>query len=252
MSKYYISNNIRFIQGLGNLMDNPTSATHMQHNDAQRYISMHPDHMMVRVGKKRRYIISTNQKYVGKNGEIVNNMSSAINFGSQDEAFSYIDNNSEICAKLGDAFVIDENFKKIHREKTVKPQQPKKSANENSAQRIIFSKQTRQTVLTNYNYTCPICGKTLSAGDVTIDHIVPLSRGGTNSLDNLRPVHSMCNHMKNNCTDDEFYGGVADIACNYLYNSPQSEMAMRIIRSMVRGTIQNKPDYFGANNIRGV
>ena len=51
-----------------------------------------------------------------------------------------------------------------------------------------------------YNHTCLKCGKT----DVklTPDHIVPLSKGGTNYIDNIQPLCHSCNSSKNNKTID--------------------------------------------------
>jgi 5-methylcytosine-specific restriction endonuclease McrA len=40
---------------------------------------------------------------------------------------------------------------------------------------------------------CAYCGK---VGEMTRDHIVPLSRGGANSLDNLTPACKSCNSSK--------------------------------------------------------
>ena len=51
-------------------------------------------------------------------------------------------------------------------------------------------------VAAKYGFRCAICGDILDAGWET-DHIVPLSRGGTNDLSNLQPVHRVpCHQMK--------------------------------------------------------
>jgi 5-methylcytosine-specific restriction endonuclease McrA len=31
---------------------------------------------------------------------------------------------------------------------------------------------------------------------VTLDHIIPLSKGGTHTWDNVRPAHRRCNELK--------------------------------------------------------
>lgn len=38
---------------------------------------------------------------------------------------------------------------------------------------------------------------------MTIDHIIPLSRGGANEYHNAQPAHSLCNHLKGNLLPDE-------------------------------------------------
>jgi 5-methylcytosine-specific restriction endonuclease McrA len=40
---------------------------------------------------------------------------------------------------------------------------------------------------------CPICGGIMCAGQIDVDHVVPLSRGGTNDVANLRAVCRRCN-----------------------------------------------------------
>ena len=50
-------------------------------------------------------------------------------------------------------------------------------------------------VAAKYGFRCAICGKMLDASWET-DHIVPLSRGGTNELSNLQPLHRNCHQMK--------------------------------------------------------
>jgi 5-methylcytosine-specific restriction endonuclease McrA len=40
---------------------------------------------------------------------------------------------------------------------------------------------------------CLRCG---SSGDLTVDHIVPLSLGGANTIENVQPLCSACNGIK--------------------------------------------------------
>lgn len=64
---------------------------------------------------------------------------------------------------------------------------------------------TTEQVFNKTNGICGICGKKIRLGlDVgnpkrlTIDHIIPLSKGGTDYFDNVQPAHSICNSKKNN------------------------------------------------------
>lgn len=52
-------------------------------------------------------------------------------------------------------------------------------------------------------HVCGLCGHRIKERDLTVDHIIPLSRGGTNEISNLRLVHSSCNQIKGNFLDEE-------------------------------------------------
>lgn len=52
---------------------------------------------------------------------------------------------------------------------------------------------------------CQLCKKPFeSMKDVTIDHIIPVSKGGDDELDNLQLAHQPCNQDKNDMTPEEF------------------------------------------------
>jgi 5-methylcytosine-specific restriction endonuclease McrA len=53
-----------------------------------------------------------------------------------------------------------------------------------------------------YNFTCLACGRSEPEIQLTPDHIVPLARGGTNSIDNIQPLCKRCNQSKNARTID--------------------------------------------------
>ncbi len=53
-------------------------------------------------------------------------------------------------------------------------------------------------------YRCYFCEAPLMAGDTHVDHLVPLSRGGSNWPDNLAITCGSCNERKHTDTADEF------------------------------------------------
>jgi 5-methylcytosine-specific restriction endonuclease McrA len=55
-------------------------------------------------------------------------------------------------------------------------------------------KLTRREVFIRDSYTCQYCGR--QQGDLTIDHVIPRSRGGQHTWDNLVSACKTCNHRK--------------------------------------------------------
>ncbi len=59
---------------------------------------------------------------------------------------------------------------------------------------------TKRDVLDRDKHTCVYCGK---AGATTVDHVLPQSRGGRNSWENLAACCRSCNHRKADRTPEE-------------------------------------------------
>ncbi|MCB0916647.1 MAG: HNH endonuclease [Actinobacteria bacterium] len=55
----------------------------------------------------------------------------------------------------------------------------------------------RQQVVDYYGRTCWLCGANI-LGTVSVDHVIPRSKGGTDDLDNLRPCCLRCNMSRGN------------------------------------------------------
>lgn len=47
---------------------------------------------------------------------------------------------------------------------------------------------------------CALCNEPLSKAKTSIDHIMPLSKGGEERLENYQLVHIRCNHRKGSKT----------------------------------------------------
>lgn len=70
--------------------------------------------------------------------------------------------------------------------------------------RILMPPEVRKYVYERDNYQCKSCGKTNHETDLNIDHIIPLSKGGTNDLSNLQTLCRKCNLQKSNAFDTRF------------------------------------------------
>ncbi len=62
---------------------------------------------------------------------------------------------------------------------------------------------TRRTVLARDHYTCQYCGRQPARKDLTVDHIVPRSRGGHTAWENVVTACQRCNGRKGSRTPEE-------------------------------------------------
>ena len=62
---------------------------------------------------------------------------------------------------------------------------------------------TRRTVLARDHYTCQYCGRQPPRKDLTVDHILPRSRGGHTAWENVVTACQRCNGRKGNRTPEE-------------------------------------------------
>lgn len=70
--------------------------------------------------------------------------------------------------------------------------------------RIPIPPEVRKYVEERSNYQCQSCGKTKLETQLTIDHIIPLAKGGANDISNLQTLCYTCNQQKKHHFDPRF------------------------------------------------
>ena len=64
---------------------------------------------------------------------------------------------------------------------------------------------SRKTILFRDNYECQYCGDEFMKHQLTLDHVIPKSRGGPKSWENLATCCVSCNQKKGDKTPSEAY-----------------------------------------------
>lgn len=62
--------------------------------------------------------------------------------------------------------------------------------------RSPITPSVRYDVLLRANFRCQCCGVTAKNARLEIDHIIPVSKGGTNAISNLQVLCLKCNRGK--------------------------------------------------------
>ncbi|MBD2137813.1 HNH endonuclease [Anabaena sp. FACHB-1237] len=74
----------------------------------------------------------------------------------------------------------------------------------NKTPRIPIPSEVRSYVFQRDKFQCQSCGKNSQEVNLSIDHIIPLSRGGKNHISNLQTLCLTCNQRKTNKIDRRF------------------------------------------------
>lgn len=84
--------------------------------------------------------------------------------------------------------------------------------------RITYDSFRKQAVYERYNGQCAICGQPVSRKGMTISHRTPLSKGGTNGMDNLLLSCWSCSQAKQNLSMEEFFQKIGEL---FFYNADE-------------------------------
>ena len=79
----------------------------------------------------------------------------------------------------------------------------------NRVKRRKLTKKEREIVYDKFGGNCAYCGIAITMSEMQVDHIMPLSLGGIDCLDNMFPACRSCNHYKSTLTVEKFRSEVA-------------------------------------------
>ena len=104
----------------------------------------------------------------------------------------------------------------------------KEPEGKNDISRKGFSAEIRNDVYERTQGKCALCGKFVRFDQFTIDHIIPLAKGGTNDRNNLQCTCKRCNAMKQDFSQDEFIDRMIDILAYQMKKNGKKKYRKRL------------------------
>lgn len=105
---------------------------------------------------------------------------------------------------------LTKKWKKDNWDKVLENNRKWKKNNPNKIKAINIARKTKQSkaggaftayewreLCKHYDYRCLGCGKKFPFKKLTVDHVLPVSMGGSSNIDNIQPLCQSCNSKKN-------------------------------------------------------
>ena len=118
-------------------------------------------------------------------------------------------------------------------EEAVPAAEADKAEDMQNCQRRNFSVSERSAVYTKTEGHCAICGKFVPYTEFTVDHIVPLAKGGSNDLSNLQCACGVCNRIKQDILPEELMEKLVEIMI-FQVQKKQNKKYRKILKKSCR------------------
>lgn len=141
----------------------------------------------------------------------------------KDSYFCFLDGKNAVCKtqniNLAKRFntqgearaMLNKATKKLKNYKIVELETLQQVGDINKVKRKQFSSSERTIIYNKNKGRCAICGKFIPYDNFTIDHIIPLVKGGTNELSNLQPACNVCNFIKQDFLPEDLKNKLLEI-----------------------------------------
>ncbi|MGN9126022.1 HNH endonuclease [Oliverpabstia intestinalis] len=96
-----------------------------------------------------------------------------------------------------------------------------------------FTTEQRKIIYQKANGRCQLCGRKIEYEDMTLDHIVPLSLGGADEMDNLQCTDFACNKFKANIFPAEFAHRITEIFMFQMEKKHSNRLKWKIARKLM-------------------
>ena len=146
-----------------------------------------------------------------------------------DEAFKF-ENKEQANKELNRATAKLKNFR-------IKDELELNSQAQKVCKRKSFGTEIRKTVYRKSKGHCCLCGNFVDYDEFTVDHIVPLAKGGTNDINNLQCACKVCNNIKTDVLPNEFIDKITEMIVHSMNNKYNQKIGNKIIKMMITANI---------------
>ena len=100
-----------------------------------------------------------------------------------------------------------------------------------------YSQEVRKMIYDKAGGRCALCGRTITLSEMTLDHIVPLDRGGEDSVRNLQSACRVCNHFKANIRPEDFMERITAIFLYQIGKKYSGKIRWKIVHKLLENLI---------------
>lgn len=109
--------------------------------------------------------------------------------------------------------------------------------NKAKIKRRSYSDEERKIIYNKSGGRCELCGQRLLFEKMTLDHIVPLSMGGEDDVENLSCTCYPCNLFKGNILPSDFMERITDIFLYQMEKQHKDRVKWKIVHKMLNKMI---------------
>lgn len=169
------------------------------------------------------------------------NIEEAYNFSLVSDAIQVMRRSTK---KIKDYYVFDTFtnhilWKRMTQEEIIQAQEDKlyktqiKRDINGKIKRKIYSQDTRKIIYNRAGGRCELCGRKLLLEDATLDHVIPLSKGGIDDVENLACVCFEDNQFKNNILPEDFLERITKIFMYQMEKKQKNSLKWKIVHRLL-------------------
>lgn len=97
-------------------------------------------------------------------------------------------------------------------------------------QRRMYTQKERSIIYKKDNGKCYLCGKELLYSEMTLDHVMPLAKGGADCMENLRCCCVNCNRWKADSYSGDFEDKISNIYMHQMNDKIGNKFMWRFVK----------------------